>query len=83
MSKEIINVKGCVDCLFFCANGDLPPENTEQEDQKLIDSFNKIHNEGFSVCVGSDDEGSFSWTPCDICDTKLGGDRYTMHLVQR
>ena len=29
MTKETIDVQGCVDCLMFCANGELPPENTE------------------------------------------------------
>jgi hypothetical protein len=83
MSKEIIDVKGCVDCLMFCANGDFPPENTEQEDQKLIGAFHHIYDQGFDVCAGSEDEGLFSWTPCDICNSSLGGDRFTMHLIRR
>lgn len=37
------------------------------------------------VSVGScdaqrcSDEPSFSWSPCGICGSRLGGDRYTWH----
>ncbi len=26
-------------------------------------------------------EGSFSWTPCDICGSTFGGDRYVAHGI--
>ena len=82
MTKETIDVQGCVDCLMFCANGELPPENTEAEDKKLISAFHHVYDQGYHICCGSEEEGSFSWIPCDICNTSLGGDRFTMHLVE-
>ncbi len=27
------------------------------------------------------DEGSFSWSSCGICDSRLGGDRYVWHAL--
>ena len=78
---EIIDVNGCVDCLMLAANGELPPENSPEEDKKLENAFVSLADQGFSVCAG-DGEGSFSWSSCDICDSKLGGDRFPMHLVK-
>lgn len=27
-----------------------------------------------------EEEGSFSWTPCDLCGSHLGGDRHAAHF---
>jgi len=27
------------------------------------------------------DEGGFSWSPCEVCDSSLGGNRYTWHAI--
>ena len=33
--------------------------------------------EGFQIlAVDTDDEGGFSWSPCDVCGSHLGGDRF-------
>lgn len=32
--------------------------------------------EGFEILASSDDEGGFSWSPCDVCGQSLGGTRY-------
>ena len=78
---EIIDVNGCIDCLMLAANGELPPENSPEEDKKLENAFISLADQGFSVTCG-DGERSFSWSSCDICDSKLGGDRFPMHLVK-
>lgn len=37
--------------------------------------------EGFQiVAVDTDDEGCFSWSPCDTCSSPLGGTRYRATL---
>lgn len=84
MTKETIDVQGCADCLMFCANGELPPENTEEEDKKLIGAFHHIYDQGYHVCCGSDkdQDDSFSTLPCEICNSPRGGNRYTMHLME-
>lgn len=35
--------------------------------------------QGFREEIG--DEGHFSWSPCGICGTSLGGQRYVWHWV--
>ena len=32
---------------------------------------------------GMADEGSFSWSECESCGSKLGGDRYDAHAIHR
>ena len=77
---EIIDVQGCQDCLMLTANGEYPPENSDEENKKLEGAFVTLANQGYSVACGSG-EGSFSRMPCDICNTPLGGDRFEMHLI--
>lgn len=37
--------------------------------------------EGFEIlAIDTDDEGCFSWSPCDTCNQKLGGNRYRATL---
>lgn len=36
---------------------------------------------GFEILATDiDDEGCFSWSPCDVCGSKLGGTRYGAKL---
>lgn len=37
----------------------------------------ELSEEDFSA----DEDGGFSWTPCEICDRSLGGDRYAAHYI--
>ena len=30
-----------------------------------------------------EDEGHFSWEPCELCGSHLGGDRYAAHAVDK
>lgn len=40
-----------------------------------------IGTEGFEILsIDTDDEGSFSWSPCDTCSSPLGGTRYRATL---
>jgi len=71
----------CSDCLLFLANGDLPPENTEEQDRQYLDRLAK-HSKGFfnisPTCSG---DPSFSWTPCETCGSRLGGDRHDANAL--
>ena len=40
----------------------------------------KEFDRGYAMGKISDD-GGFSWSPCGICGTQLGGDRYVWHWV--
>jgi hypothetical protein len=51
----------------------------------LYTSPGSAHNCGECCCDDTDesiqlaDEGSFSWSPCDTCGNRLGGNRYHAH----
>lgn len=32
-------------------------------------------------CIGRGEEPKFSWWPCELCGSPLGGDRYPAHYV--
>ena len=43
------------------------------------EDFLKAYNtgmEGFQILTSDDEEGAFSWSPCDVCRQPLGGMRY-------
>ena len=40
-----------------------------------IADFLEYAGEDYSI----EEEGRFSWSPCDNCNCKLGGDRYAAH----
>lgn len=60
----------CADCIAYLANG---PDDIEAE--RLPDILAGIAKQGGDCAPGSDDNG-FSWSPCDLCESPLGGDRY-------
>jgi len=81
----------CPDCLMMIANGETDPNWTESECNDFIARFTKSTEGYASINPGSDhkncthdlqgedcplDEGHFSWSPCDLCKSSLGGDRY-------
>jgi len=66
----------CQDCLCYIANDDLPPDNTAEQDQHLIESVRKL--EGYVVADGAD--LGFVDDNCEICGA-LPGQRYRV-LVQ-
>jgi hypothetical protein len=71
----------CSDCLMFAANGEIG--DGEALPSELLD--NPDANAGWQLGCGwndDDDEGSFSWHPCDWCRRPLGGDRYPAHVFR-
>ena len=43
---------------------------------ETMERFQQLWSDGF-VC----DEGGFSWQPCGICGSSLGGQRYSWHYI--
>jgi hypothetical protein len=68
----------CVDCLFAAANGqpsddpDYPTPDREPLGLLAVGEWVEL----------SDDEGSFSWSPCDTCGSTLGGDRFDAMVLE-
>jgi hypothetical protein len=82
MSDEI-KFDGCVDCVMWFANGEIPSEFDEvgADEYKLAMADRW---KGMIVALGgsSEDEPEpephFSRSPCVGCGSPLGGDRYAM-----
>jgi hypothetical protein len=69
-NDTIYDTEVCQDCAMLIANGELPEDNP---DFKLSPRW-----DGYQVVLNCDEDGceGFSWSPCDGCDSRLGGDRH-------
>lgn len=70
----------CADCLMLLASGETPTEMSERETEEWLAAIDRAwpESEGWHLApaYGDDCEGSFSWSSCDVCGSKLGGDRH-------
>lgn len=64
-------VAGCVDCILFLANGD-EPEDREGLAEDIAEMWPDYH---LVPAGGEDSEPWFSWSPCEVCGSRLGGNR--------
>lgn len=73
MTKDIIHLMGCADCVQWLANGEAPDHEIEWSADNI-----KSRWRGYHVCVAGDEntEEHFSWRSCDVCGSRLGGSRY-------
>ena len=71
---ELIEIESCVDCVYASGTGETP-EGAEFE------PLSKLY-QGDTVSFESDDPG-FSWSECNTCNSKLGGDRYGGTIARR
>jgi hypothetical protein len=77
MTDTMIDGEACVDCLMLVANGETPPNMDKVETAEYLARV-ETRTAGFHVIPAcpEDCEGSFSWSPCDVCGSPLGGDRH-------
>lgn len=77
-----IEVSICVDCLVYEANGETPVDLDEAQTAEWLSRFHTGVGADHWLALG-DSEGSFSWYPCHICRSPLGGDRYDATLFPK
>lgn len=95
MAQETWTKWVCSDCMVLMANGETPPEMSEEETEAWLA---KIENHGHTTiglmreeheCDYDQDWHSghctcetreFSWDPCDSCGSRLGGSRHAVTL---
>jgi hypothetical protein len=77
---DFIEVDICADCLLWWANGDL--SGIEDPDRIFVVMTAAGIDEGYDVVPG-ETEGFFSKSPCDSCQSPLGGQRYTATMVSQ
>ena len=61
----------CVDCAMFHANGDLPDMAGDERIAEITSSDPFV--------VG--DHYGFSWSKCDACGSRSGGDRFEASVI--
>jgi hypothetical protein len=59
----------CSDCMWVWSGHETTPEHAERFEERTC----YIHD------IDPDTE-HFSWSPCELCKSTLGGDRYTAHV---
>lgn len=81
MANVLFMLNACVDCLVFLANGEEPPErpNLRAEIEKAW-PFTKWVLE---PACDEESEGWFSWSPCDVCGSALGGERHVVVATEK
>ena len=72
----------CVDCVMLLANADTPEHMNEEETAEYLARVEQ-HGEGAEYILNCPEEceGGFSWSPCDLCDSTLGGDRHPVSIT--
>lgn len=64
----------CTDCLLYIANGETDPSMTAEREQAVREGCDRPH-----LSVGdSEDSNEFSWAPCQLCKSPLGGSRHAV-----
>ncbi len=80
---EHCELEACHDCFLYVANGDEPePLDMTYWDEADNWKASAVNEEweGWNLMakhIEEDEESSsFSWTGCEVCNRRLGGDRY-------
>ena len=74
-------LSGCVECLFYVANGDIPEDRPTLPVEIAEHLGLGPHDHVVVACVEGCD-GWFSWSPCNVCGSQLGGDRHTFAVLR-
>lgn len=65
--------QACIDCMLYIANNDYQDDSIKE----AVQEKEKLSNGG--LYIGDDYELGFSKCGCDICHSKLCGDRFLIH----
>ncbi|HEX4173969.1 MAG TPA: hypothetical protein VHY82_15985 [Acetobacteraceae bacterium] len=68
----------CVDCLAFIANGDVPEDRPDlpEEIAEHMEAEDLPH-----IVYAADGDDWFSWSPCECCGSRLGGNRNRLDVL--
>lgn len=68
----------CTDCFMWC-HGYSPEENTAERVAEIERGF-RLNQVVSTDPYSENGEPHFSWSPCEVCESHLGGDRYDVAL---
>lgn len=85
MLKDIIDLAVCQCCILAIANGDVCDCPKGHADDVTRGMARETAKGAYIVAGGSDDEETwgdlgFSWSACDVCRSRLAGDRHRASL---
>lgn len=69
----------CVDCYHANANGTGGMDLTEEREREIIEGLNRF--EGEVLLDNLYKSARFSMDPCNVCGTRLGGDRLSLAVT--
>ena len=80
---ETIDIEGCVDCVMLIANADT--ECYVGNVEEYLADIERNWPEPWELVYNCPEEceGSFSWSPCGVCGSHLGGDRHPVAAMKR
>lgn len=76
MPQKFYELEGCTDCVMFLANGEVPEDNSNGWKPENIETMWPSKTYHLCVAGGENEEEYFSWRACDVCGSRLGGNRY-------
>ena len=82
--SETVELDVCVDCLMLAAGYDAQDLGHELP-QAVLDAPARVARdnnvERVTIVPGEGDAGHFSWSPCELCLSTLGGDRHAVTVI--
>lgn len=74
-------MEACTDCVLLIANGEVTDQHGNDIAEELAERIADHLGTEFAMCTlvvesSEDGDGWFSWSPCEICGSELGGDRH-------
>lgn len=75
VETKTYELEGCTDCVMYLANGDVPEDDNGWSPEAVEASWPSAT---YHLCAAGDEnsEEYFSWRACDVCGSRLGGNRY-------
>ena len=76
---DILDLAACIDCIMATANG---TDSLDSPDAAITYGMavGRWHRDGYRLVNGGDSEW-FAWSPCEVCESPLGGTRGEMHAI--
>jgi hypothetical protein len=81
---RVVEIRVCADCYVAIGAGDYSSfdyhygDAAEERMREVQQAIAKLPGDAVANCQ---DEGHFSWMPCQCCECNLGGDRFEVALL--
>ena len=76
--SDTYEVDACIDCVLWHANGD---DSGIADEERIHEVHFAVGLPANGVLAVGDGEQFFTWQPCEVCGSRLGGDRITCTVL--